>query len=149
MNSRAHRAAALIHVSRRLEQKGLAPGEGTFTDHPFEASAPWSEFVALMNDIGSHEADIVPVACIGLAGIAQPGDQKGSLAHKESEISELRNQQAEKIGSCCRFPKSDGWITSSPDPCPRPREPCPRRRPEPCLGQRPEPCRQGQPRRPE
>src|SRR6266436_1660649 len=103
MNSRAHRAAALIHVSRRLEQPGLAPGEGTFADHPFEASAPWSEFVALMNDINGHEADIVPVARIGLAGIAQPRDQKGSLAHEESEISELRNQKAEKIRSAAEF----------------------------------------------
>src|ERR1700675_3475561 len=58
---RAYRPAALIHVGRWLEQPGLALGEHSFADNPFEASAPWPEFVVLMNDIRGHEADIVPV----------------------------------------------------------------------------------------
>src|SRR5712671_6736994 len=111
----AHRPAALLHVGRRLQQNGLAPGEGSFRDDPFEAPAPWPELVALMNDIHGHEADIVPVARIRLAGIAQPGDQKGILAHKENEISELRNRKAEKIASGCRIPRSD-YFFSGPLP---------------------------------
>src|SRR5258708_29586715 len=68
-----------------------------------------------MNDIHGHEADIVPVARIRLAGIGQPGDQKGNLDHKENEISELRNRKAEKIASGCRIPRSD-YFFSGPLP---------------------------------
>src|SRR5207248_7169982 len=90
---RADRPAALIHVSRRLEEIGFAPRQHALADRAFEASAPRSELIALMNDIRDHEADIVPVAQVGRPGIAQPGDQKGNLAHRKNQISEIAKRK--------------------------------------------------------
>src|SRR5258706_3729829 len=100
---RAHGPATLIHEGRRFEQPGLAPSQHSFGDNPFEAPAPWPELITLMNHIRGHEADIVPVARIGLAGIAEPGDQKGDVAHWKIRYQNSEIRRRKRSGPASDF----------------------------------------------
>src|SRR5262249_49063439 len=71
----------------------------TFRNHAVIARPERTEAVAFANRVSHHEADIVAMARVFIAGIAQPGDQQWKLVHRKSEVRslkpEIRNRKSE------------------------------------------------------
>src|SRR5690606_4556356 len=67
----ADRAPALVHVGHGLKQQNALAADGPFRRLALKPAAPWREPVPLGNPIDSHEADVVAMAGVLVARIAQ------------------------------------------------------------------------------
>ena len=67
----AHRLAGAVHEGVGLEQQQLVAAQPAFGHTPLKAGFPRAEAVRLGDPVDRHEADVVPVARILPAGIAQ------------------------------------------------------------------------------
>src|ERR1051325_5642879 len=77
-----NRVAAVVHEGLRLEEEDAVAAEASFGDQTAELLLPWAEIVHFGDDVGGHEADIVPVKRIFRARIskADPELHRRSLA---------------------------------------------------------------------
>jgi hypothetical protein len=66
-----NRVAAVVHEGLRLEEEDALTADPAFRDEAAEFLLPGTEVVRLGNDVGSHEADIVPLQRIFRAGIPE------------------------------------------------------------------------------
>ncbi len=82
----ADRLARAVHVGPRLEQHDLAAAEPPFGDLALELCAPGSEAVVGGDPVHRHEPDVVPVAGIWRAGIAEADEKTHGIARSTALI---------------------------------------------------------------
>jgi hypothetical protein len=73
---RADAAPRFVHIGHRFEEQGLASAQRALRDFAGMAGTKRREFLGFGNRFHRHESDIVPVAGIGLARIAKPGNEQ-------------------------------------------------------------------------
>src|SRR5690606_37720170 len=76
-----HRAAAFVHVRRRLQEQYLVAADPAFLQPALELLLHGPEAMHLGDDVERHEADVVPVHRVLRTGIseANPELHRGSL----------------------------------------------------------------------
>ena len=71
----ADRAAAFIHESFGLQQRDPLVADGAFTDEALKFFAPWGKAMCRRDAVERHETDVVAVACVFGARIAEAGEE--------------------------------------------------------------------------
>jgi hypothetical protein len=66
-----HGAAGVVHVGERLEEEDPLAPEVALAGDALEAGAPGGEAVGGRDPLGGHEADVVALAGVLVAGVAQ------------------------------------------------------------------------------
>src|SRR5438874_1593047 len=82
---RQHRLAGIVHEGLRPQQQAPRAGDHPFGEFALEAVAKRREAVAPGDRLGRHEADIVAVAGIARARIAEPDDQAHRLTEAQDD----------------------------------------------------------------
>src|ERR1700740_3695569 len=77
-----HGAAGVVHVGRGLEQDHALAVERAFRGLTLKAAAPWCETMTPRNLTAGHEADMVPVARVLRAGIAETDKEQHDAASR-------------------------------------------------------------------
>src|SRR5262245_37422068 len=67
----AHRLAAVVHIGLRLQERHAVPADRAVADKPVEAPLPRPEAVPLGDAVERHEADVVAMARVARARIAE------------------------------------------------------------------------------
>ncbi len=145
------RPAGLVHVGSGQQQQHPLAAERPFRAHPLEAPPQRPDAVALGDRLDRHEADIVTVAGVAGAGIAEPDDEQHG--HSPSSRGARTGRPRRMIGrGICRRPKRPAGggpagygdraaAISSLPPARRPRASRPEQRRAPRQVPRPEPRR--------
>src|SRR5439155_25114252 len=82
---RQHRLAGIVHEGLRPQQQAPLPGDHPLGELALEAVAKRRKAVAPGDRLGRHEADIVAVAGIARARIAEPDDQAHRLTKAQDD----------------------------------------------------------------
>src|SRR5436190_17351165 len=82
---RQHRLAGIVHEGLRPQQQAPLAGDHPFGELALEAVAKRREAIAPRDRLGRHEADIVAIAGIARARIAEPDDQAHRLTEDQDD----------------------------------------------------------------
>ena len=88
------RAAGLVHVGGGLQEQRLLAAELALGGLALEARAPGREAVTAVDLVHRHEADIVPVAAVAPAGIAETHDEQHPAISRSWQRSAPRIRRA-------------------------------------------------------
>ena len=90
-----NRVAAVVHEGLRLEQQDALAADAAFRDQAAELLRPGPKAVRLGDDVGGHEADIVPLERILRAGIAEADPE---LHRRSASVSAAQKETARPQG---------------------------------------------------
>jgi hypothetical protein len=94
MHGLRHRAPRLVHERAGQQQQNFFSPDRAFHRHALETPAPGRDAVALRDRLHRHETDIMPVADVAFARIAEADEKQHGITGVA--VSERREKSSEE-----------------------------------------------------